>query len=45
MFWSQLFADIEAFQLHLVKTTYGEGAGAVGKAECWTLVLTIVRVI
>ena len=29
----------------MVTRTYGEGAGAAGKAECWTLVLTMVRVI
>ena len=32
--WYEIVADIEAFQLHLVTTTYGEGAGASGKAEC-----------
>ena len=31
VFWSQLLAEIEAFQLHLVTKTYGEGAGAAGK--------------
>ena len=43
--WSQLVAEIKEFQLHLVTTTYGEGAGSEGKVECWTLVLTIVRVV
>ena len=32
VFWSQLAAEIEAFQLHLVIPTYGEGAGVLGKA-------------
>ena len=45
VFWSQLSAEIEDFQLHLVTTAYGEGAVVTRKAECWTLVLTIVRVI
>ena len=34
VFWSKLAADIEAFQLGLVTTTYGEGAVTAGKAEC-----------
>ena len=45
VFWSQLSTEIEAFQLHLVTTTYGEESGAVGKAKYWTLVLTKLRVI
>ena len=32
VFWSQLAAEIEAFQINLVTTTYGEGAWAAGKA-------------
>ena len=43
--WSQLAAEIEEFQLHLVMTTYGEGVGASGKSECCTVVITMVRVI
>ena len=43
--WSQFSAEIEAFQLHLAIMTYGEGAGAAGKTECWAVVLTMVRVI
>ena len=31
VFWYQLAADIEVFQLHLVTTSYGEGAGVAGK--------------
>ena len=34
VFWSKLAADIEAFQLNLVTTTYEEGAVTAGKAEC-----------
>ena len=45
MFWSQLVADIEAFQMYLVTKTYGEGEMAAGREECWTVVLTMVRVI
>ena len=43
--WQQLATKIEAFQLHLLTTTYGEGAGAAGKSDFWTVVLTMVRVI
>ena len=43
--WYQLTAEIEAFQLHLVTTTYGEAAGTVGKSECCTVVLMMVRVV
>ena len=32
VFWSQLATEIEAFQLHLVTKTYGEGSGKSGKA-------------
>ena len=31
--------------MNLVATTCGDGAMASGKAECWTVVLTVVRVI
>ena len=31
--------------MHLATTTYGDGVMAVGKAECWTVVLTMVHVI
>ena len=37
--------EIEAFQLQLVTTTYGEGAGESGMSEFWTVVLTMVWVI
>ena len=43
--WSQLAAEIKVFWLNLVTTTYGEWVGATGKAECWTVVLTVVWVI
>ena len=45
MLWSQLAAEIDAFQIHLVTTTYGDGAMVEVKSECWTVVLTMVHVI
>ena len=45
MLWSQLADEIEVFQIHLVTMAYGKGSGAMGKAECWTLVLNMVQVI
>ena len=45
VFWYQLDAEIEAFQLHSVTMTYGAGAVATGKSECRTVVLTMIRVI
>ena len=45
VFWSQLAAEIEAFQMHLVTTTYGDGAIAEIKAGCWKVVTTVVPVI
>ena len=45
VFWYQLAADIEVFQLHLVTATYEEGAGAAEKLEFWTVVLTMIQVI
>ena len=45
MFWYQLVAEIEAFQIHLVTTTYGKWLGVAGKAECLTIVLKMVWVI
>ena len=45
VFWSQLDAEIEAFQMHLVTTTYRDIEMAAGKAECWLIVFTMVRVI
>ena len=45
VFWYQLSADVEAFNLHLVTTTYGENAIVEGKAECWTVVITMVHII
>ena len=42
--WSQLPAEIEVFQIHLVTTIYGEGAGTAVKVDCWTVVLIMVRV-
>ena len=43
VFWSQLSAEIEVFLLHLVTTIYQEGEGTAYKVECWTVVLTMVR--
>ena len=45
MFWSHLAAEIEAFQIHLVTTKYGDNTMGAGKADCWMLVLTMLRVI
>ena len=45
VFWSQPAAKVEAFQLHLVTTTYGEGSGTAWEEECWIVVLTMVWVI
>ena len=45
VFRSQLDAEIEALQLHLVITTCGYNAIVTGKAYFWTVVLTMVRVI
>ena len=42
---SRLATEIEVFQLHLITTTYGDGAVAAGKTGCWTVVLTMVRAI
>ena len=38
-------AEVEYFHPHLVTTTYGEIAYPAGKAECCTVVLTMIRVI
>ena len=45
MFWYPLAAQIEALRLHVVTKTYREGAGAAGKAEFFTVVLTMEWVI
>ena len=44
-FWDQMEADVEAFHLHLVATTYEEAVSSAGEAECWTVVLTVTRII
>ena len=44
-FWAQMAAKVEYFYLHLVTTTYGEAVSSAGRAECWTVVLTMVRFI
>ena len=33
VFWSKLDAEIYAFQIHFVTTTYGDGAMAEGKED------------
>ena len=38
--WCQLDVDIETFHVNLVTTTYGDGAIAAVKAECWMEVPT-----
>ena len=45
VFWYQLESEIEEFHLHLVKITYGNNTPSVGKEECWTVGLTMMRVI
>ena len=43
--WSHFVAEIEAFQIHMVTTTYREVEMAAVRSECWTVVITMVRVI
>ena len=38
-------AEIEEFLMYIVINTYGDVSMATGRAECWTVVLTMVRVI
>ena len=45
MLWSNVSAGIEYFQMNFITTIYGDGAMAAVKAECWTVVLTMVCVI
>ena len=45
VFWYQLAPDIEAFQMHLVTTTYWDDEMAAVKIECWKVVLTMVHAI
>ena len=45
VFLYQLTAEIEAFYLHLFATTYVERSSSAGKEYCWTVVLTMSRVI
>ena len=45
VFWSQVDAEVEAFQLYLSTATYGYNEVAEGKSEYWTVVLTMVHVI
>ena len=43
--WHQLASEIEPVQMLLVTTTYGYGSMASGKAECCTVVVTMVHII
>ena len=43
VYWSQFADEIEFFHIHLVTTTYGSSLYSSGKAECWAVVLTMVR--
>ena len=45
VFWSHLAEEIEKLQMHLVNATYREDATAEGRADLWTMVLPMVRVI
>ena len=45
VFWDQMEAGVKAFHLHLFTTTYGVVVYSSGRAECWTVVLTIMKVI
>ena len=45
VFWDKRTTEVEAFHIHLVTTTYGEALSSAGRAECWTVVLTVMRVI
>lgn len=44
-FWTRLCAGVDSFFLYLVTTTYGSAPTKEGKAECWTVVLTMLRVV
>ena len=43
--WLHLAAEIEELQVHMVTTTYREGEIVAGRADFYTVVLTMVRVI
>ena len=45
VFWSNLAAEIKAFQLDLVTIIYVLSAMAAGKSECLSVVMTMLRVI
>ena len=45
VFWDQMEAEVEAFHLNLVTTTYREVVSSAGGEECWTVALKAMRVI
>ena len=45
VFWAQMTAEVESFNLNLVTTIYREFLSSAGRAECWTVVLKMMRVI
>ena len=45
VFWDQMASEEEASHLHLFTTTYGESVLSSGRAECWSVVLTMMRVL
>ena len=38
-------SEVEDFHIYLVTTTYGEAVSSAGRAYCFILVLTMMRVI
>ena len=45
VFWGQMAAEVESFHLNFVTATYGEVVLSAGRAECWTGLLTMMKVI
>ena len=45
VFWGQMAAEVESFHLNFVTATYGEVVLSAGRAECWTVVLTMMNFI
>ena len=37
--------EVKSFHIHLVTTTYGEAVPSAGRADSWTVVLPMIRVI
>lgn len=44
-FWTSLCAEVGAFYQYLLTTTYGTAPPPSGKTECWTVVVTMLRVV